>query len=233
MQEMSQQNSEKIGSGKSLVIGYGEIGKALTKILREHYRVDTWDINSGIEPLGNYDIMHICFPYSNKFIDYVKAYQAKYEPKFTVIHSTVPLGTSRECNAIHSPIRGLHPNLESGIRTFVKFLGGEQSSEVADYFRRAGLRVCLFDRQENSEALKLWDTTQYLESVRMTKRIKKYCIKHNLSFSDIYRIGNLTYNQGYQELGHPEYTRPVLEPIMTEIGGHCLTPNEELLKLSE
>lgn len=214
---------------KSLIIGNGEIGQALAKILREQYKVDTYDLKSGTEPLGTYEILHICFPYSPKFIDYVQAYQKKYDPRYTVIHSTVPVGTSRQVNATHSPIRGLHPNLESGIRTFTKFLGGEQASEVADYFRRAGLKVCLFDKQENAEALKLFDTEYYRVCIEFAHRVKQYCIDNNLSFSDVYRMGNITYNEGYTKLGHPEFVRPVLEPIMTPIGGHCVMQNKELI----
>lgn len=213
---------------KSLVIGKGEVGAALTKILREQYVVDTLDLDSRTN-LQKYEIIHICFPYSPKFIDYVKAYQEKYQPKYTVIHSTVPVGTARSLDAIHSPVRGLHPNLESGIRGFVKFIAGPQASDVADYFRKAGIKVMLFDRQENSEALKLFDTEYYRVCIEFAHRVKQYCIDHNLSFSDVYRMGNITYNEGYTKLGHPEFVRPILEPIMTPIGGHCVMQNKELI----
>lgn len=218
---------------RSLIIGKGEVGTSLHSVLWDHYEVETYDLKKGTEPSGTFEILHICFPYSEKFIDYVKAYQELYQPKYTVIHSTVPVGTSKQLNATHSPIRGIHPNLVDGIKTFVKFLGGPQASEVADYFRRAGLRVMLFDRAENAEALKLFDTQYYLECVRFVQRVKTFCLKHNLSFSDVYRLGNITYNEGYTKLGHPEFVRPILEPIMKVVGGHCLLPNEKLLELSE
>lgn len=213
---------------KSLIIGKGEVGTALTKILREQYEVDTLDIDSRLN-LKQYDIIHICFPYSSNFITDVKAYQEKHQPKYTIIHSTVPVGVSRQVDALHSPIRGIHPNLEQGIRTFVKFLSGKGASEVADYFRKAGIRVMLFDNQENSEALKLFDTEYYRVCIEFAQRVKQYCIDNKLSFSDVYRMGNLTYNEGYTKLGHPEFVRPVLEPIMTPIGGHCVMQNKKLL----
>lgn len=221
---------------RSLIIGEGEVGKALFNVLIGVHEIEVFDINHGFHPSKSdrpYKIIHICFPYSENFIKYVKEYQTKYKPKYTVIHSTVPVGTSRQCNATHSPIRGIHPNLEDGIKTFVKFLGGNEASEIADYFRRAGIRVMLFDRQENSEALKLFDTEYYRICIEFAHRVKQYCIEHELSFSDIYRMGNITYNQGYTELGHPEFVRPILEPIMKPIGGHCVIPNKELIKMSE
>lgn len=227
---------------KSLIIGMGEVGQALYNVLKvepKGLELDVW----GYDPFESYweeppsqwqaDILHICFPYSEKFINEVRSYQEKYKPRYTVIHSTVPTGTSKLCSAVHSPIRGLHPNLTEGIRTFVKFLGGEHASDIADYFRRAGLRVCIVDKAETTEAFKLFDTEYYRTCIEFAQRVKKYCDEHGLSFHEVYTLGNQTYNEGYTELGHPEFVRPVLQPIMKEIGGHCVLPNKELIKLSE
>lgn len=221
---------------KTLIIGYGEVGKALTQVLHDNYDIEIVDSNPTSAPVDypeNAEIMHICFPYSDNFIKHVQDYQAKYNPKFTVIHSTVPVGTSSQVKAIHSPIRGIHPNLESGIRTFPKFLGGEQASLVADYFRRAGLKVMLFDKAETTEAMKLFDTEYYRHNIEFAKRVKRYCDEKGLNYHEVYTLGNQTYNEGYTALGHPEFVRPVLQPIMTEIGGHCLLPNKELIAQSE
>lgn len=218
---------------KSLVIGAGEVGMALLKILRKNYTVDVYDTNGAYTIKDSYDILHICFPYSENFVPQVLKYQEKFLPKFTVIHSTVPLGTSAKCGAIHSPIRGLHPNLESGIRTFVKFLGGHDASGVADYFRRAGLKVFLFDKSETTEAMKLLDTEYYRVNIEFAHRVKRYCDSNGLNFHEVYTLANQTYNEGYTALGHPEFVRPVLQPIMGPISGHCVMPNKELIKLSE
>lgn len=216
---------------KGLVIGAGEVGKSLFNVLKEHYATSIVDVSPpDVEAI---EILHIAFPYSDNFIQYVKDYQEKYKPKYTVIHSSVPVGTSEQCGATHSPIRGLHPHLESGIKTFVKFIGGSQASEVADYFRRAGLRVALFDKATTTEAMKLFDTTYYGVCIDFAKRVKEYCDKHDLNFHEVYTLGNQTYNEGYTQLGHPEFVRPVLQPIMKPIGGHCIVPNRELLKKSE
>jgi UDP-glucose 6-dehydrogenase len=214
----------------------GEVGQALARVLTDY---DLQWLDDTEKPVIFQDgtmqpeIMHVCFPYSDKFIDYVKEYQNKYNPKFTVIHSTVPVGTCVQVGAVHSPIRGLHPNLESGIRTFPKFLGGERASEVADYFRRAGLKVVLFNKSETTEAAKLFDTEYYRVCIEFSHRVKKLCDKEGLSYHEVYTLWNQTYNEGYTELGHSEFVRPVLQPIMKEIGGHCVLPNKELIKLSE
>lgn len=221
---------------RHLIIGYGEVGQALHKFFNDAGVIDNGLAQHGrgrsfrkVMPDFDPDVMHICFPYSDNFITDVKNYQEEYKPKYTVIHSTVPVGTSTALSATSSPIRGLHPNLESGIKTFVKFLAGSQASEVADYFRRVGIRVCLFDRQENAEALKLFDTEYYRVCIEFTHRVKKYCDEHNLNFHEVYTLANQTYNEGYIKLGHPEFVRPVLQAIMKPIGGHCVMQNKELI----
>ena len=222
---------------KMAIAGMGEVGRALYNILKDHYPIVTFDKEQNPVVDNTYvpqapeqiEVLNVCFPYSDTFVKDVKQYQEELKPKYTVVHSTVPVGTSKKCNAIHSPIRGLHPNLESGIRTFVKFLGGHQASEVADYFRRAGLRVMLFDNPETTEASKLFDTEYYRACIEFAHRVKRYCDKNNLNFSDVYRLPNITYNEGYTELGHSEYVRPVLEPIMKPIGGHCVQQNSKLI----
>ncbi len=221
-------------SMNSLIIGRGEVGKALHAILTEHYPTASYDpatdqspLPSGGEPV---DVMHICFPFSDNFVSEVKRYQKLYQPRYTVIHSTVPVGTSAACEALHSPIRGIHPHLEQGIRTFPKFIGGPRASEVADYFRRAGLSIILCDSAEATELGKLLDTEYYRACIEFTQRAKQLCDEHHVNFHEAYTLFNQTYNSGYASLGHPEFIRPVLQPIMTPIGGHCILPNKELLK---
>mgnify|MGYP001234999153 CR=1 FL=1 len=212
-----------------LIYGYGEVGQALFKILRQFYPTGYIDLAISCEIPETVDILHICFGYSKEFIEDVKKYQEKYHPKFTIIHSTVPVGTSWELGAIHSPISGLHPNLESGIKTFPKFLGGNNTSEVADYFRKAGLKVILYDDSDTTEAMKLFDTEYYKTCIEFAQRVKRYCDSHGLNFHEVYTLWNQEYNKGYAELGHSEFIRPILQPIMKPIGGHCLVPNSKLL----
>lgn len=213
---------------KTLVIGMGQIGTAIYDILSGHYSVHFKHKGDGAE-YEDIEVAHICFPYSDEFVSEVKRYQEMYKPKYTVIHSTVPVGTSRQCNAIHSPVRGIHPNLKSGILTFTKFLGGEQASEVADYFRRANIDVYIFDKPETTELMKLESTLCYGKDIEFTKQVKRDCDKHGVPFS-AWTIWVDTYNKGFGKLGHKEFTRPNLIPIMKKIGGHCVLSNCDLLK---
>lgn len=207
---------------KTLIVGYGEIGKSLYEIFKNHYTVSCIDKDE-VSPMFP-EIMHVSFPYSENFINQVKEYQRFYKPKYTIIHSTVPVGTSRKCDAIHSPVVGLHPFLKESILTFTKFLGGEKASEVADYFRKANIKIYLTDKQETTELMKIGCTTYHGLCVEYTKEMKRLCDEYKVPF-ELWTMWNENYSSGYEKLGHPEYKRPNLVPIMKKIGGHCVLPN--------
>jgi hypothetical protein len=214
---------------RGLVIGKGEVGKSLYNILRKVHQTSIRD-KDDIE-IGEVDILHICFPYFKEFINEVKCYIDCYQPRYTVIHSTVPVGTSVLCEAYHSPIRGMHPKMEKGIKTFVKYLA-PKNNELKRYFEKAGIKIKLVNRQENTEALKIFDTTQYGVCIRMEKEIHKFCKENDLDFGIVYTDANNTYNDGYISLGLRNVTRPVLKHYPGEIGGHCILNNCNLLKNS-
>ena len=208
----------------NLVIGTGEIGTAICKILQ----CEGIDINQKPEK-KTYKYLHICFPYSDKFVEYVDNYRELYSPDYIIIHSTVPIGTSRKCNATHSPVRGIHPFLEEGIRIFVKFFGGEGAYVVSQIFIDKDIKVYITPDQETTEALKLWDTTVYGVNILLEKEIHKFCQKNGVDFNVIYTEANKTYNEGYEALGCPQFKKYILNHMPGEIGGHCILPNIKLL----
>lgn len=215
----------KTDSVSNLVIGMGEVGQAIAKIL------ECEGIEKGQQSKETqYNFLHICINYSDHFIDIVKAYQKQYVPKYTIIHSTVPIGTSKKCDATHSPIRGVHPELEKGIRTFVKYFGGPDSGACAQIFQDKGIKVKITPNSNNTEAMKLWDTTQYGNLILLNREIYKFCQRNQLDFDIVYTDANITYNEGYMKLDRPEVVRPWLKHTNSKIGGHCVLPNAKLLK---
>lgn len=212
---------------KHLVIGLGEIGSALVEI----FKADGEDSHKGIEASQNsYKFMHIAFPFSEKFVDEVKRYQDKFNPTYTIIHSTVPIGTSDKCGAVHSPVRGVHPNLKDGILTFKKFVGGADCWEVANEFKKYRIDcMCVRDARQ-TEALKLISTTQYGIFIMLNKEIKHWCDKNELDFNIVYTLANESYNEGYTKLFRPDVLRPNLKYTNEKIGGHCVIPNAKILE---
>ena len=209
----------------NLVIGVGQIGTAISAIL------NCEGIDYGqVADKKTYKYLHICFPYSENFEKYVEEYKKQYSPDKIIVHSTVPVGTCRKINAVHSPCRGIHPNLEEGIRTFVKFFGGEGSYECAKIFSELGIKTMITPSSEDTEAMKLWDTTIYGINILIEKEIYKYCQENGVDFNIVYTEANKSYNEGYEKLGHPEYKKYILKHVPGVIGGHCVLPNIELLE---
>lgn len=207
-----------------LVIGNGEVGSSLAEVLRCPVIDKCTDVPSA-------DVLHICFPYSSSFIKEAKRYIFLTNAKLVIVHSTVPVGVTRQLGAgvVHSPIRGKHPDLTGGILKFVKFCGGERALEAASIFSAVGIQTHCTDKSENTEAMKLWDTEIYRDAVLLNKKIYSYCKAKDLDFDVVYTVSNQSYNDGYRSLGMPQYSKYVLKYIPGPIGGHCLEPNHELL----
>jgi hypothetical protein len=211
----------------SLIVGNGEIGKSLYNVLKTKYQIYTVDINEVTDV--KIDIMHICFPYSKKFVAEVKKYKKLYKPQYTIIHSTVPVGTAKRCKCFYSPVRGIHPYLEKSLTTFLKYLA--PSNEFLNaYFKAVGIKIKEIECSDSLEAMKLYCTTIYGLNIIAEKEIWEFCKKHNLDYNTVYTDCNITYNQGYKELGFPQFAKFVLKHYEGSIGGHCILPNCSLLK---
>lgn len=214
---------------RHLVIGRGQVGSALIEVLSEKY--DVVSIDKGERAEGEFDVIHVAIPYNDKFVGVVTQYLLQYYKRYglAIVHSSVALGTSSYLGAVHSPIRGVHPNLAEGIRTFVKYFGGSRAEEAADIFRKLGIPCVTTPDARNTEALKLWDTTYYGWNIVFQKAVKEFCDKHALDYDMVYKQANLSYNKGYAALGVRGVQRPVLRDVPGPIGGHCVIPNAFLL----
>lgn len=226
--------TEELKKSRHLIVGMGEVGEALHHVIGETFYCAGFDPEKKIEAHGYFDFIHIAFPHSEDFVDFVDSYRRQFGMKGTivVIHSTVPIGTTEKIeSAVHSPIRGRHPYLVKGIRTFAKFVGGpvDLSLRVSQMFNAIGIGCIASDKSRNTEALKLWDTLQYGLSIMVQKEIKAFCDANRLDYSIVYDDANQTYNDGYRALGEENVMRPRLQDVPGKIGGHCVIPNAEML----
>jgi len=220
------------------ILGYGEVGQAIAKFYNNP-QIKDLNRDDGLEGV---DILHICIPWSNNFIKIVREEIKKIKPKLIIIHSTVAPGTTKKLvlslpkelggMVVHSPVRGIHPHLYKGIKTFVKYIGTDNKKAgnlAKKHLEGLGIETKVFIPSITTEALKLWETTQYAWLIVLNKEIRKWCDKKGLDFNAIYTEANKSYNEGYQKLGRPEVVRPYLKYIPGKIGGHCVTPNCALL----
>ena len=225
-----------------IILGYGEVGKAIGKVLT-NAKVDFRfaDIEVGNAEIGPaYYCMHVCIPYTKYFVDDVTAYIKTFKPELVIIHSTVALGTTNrikmrlpQVSISHSPVRGVHPNLFTGLLTFEKVVGSpnyENAKQVASYLKSLGIETTIYEDSNTTEAAKLLSTTYYGWNIIFNKEVKKFCDEKGVDYSQAYEDFNTSYNAGYEELDMKWVTRPVLRYQEGPIGGHCVIPNLELLK---
>ncbi len=209
---------------RQLVIGLGQIGSAVQSIL------GCDGVDKDLSDHQSYDVIHVCIPYNEEFDRWMKEFIYRYSPGLIVIHSTVPPGTSEKYGAVHSPVRGRHPNLEPGIRTFVKFFGGPRAVEAAHPFVEAGIECCTTPLSVTTELGKLIDTEQYREAIEVMRNIHAICEDYGADFNVVYKAFNQSYNDGYDRLGEPQFKKYVLDYMPGPTGGHCVNPNHKILE---
>ena len=232
-----------------IIIGLGEVGSALAQLeddnaKKNHVNVLKHDPQKGLyvpKKLGNVSVLHICIPYSNNFVKTVVGYINDYQPSLTIIHSTVKMGTTRKIidkvnkpnlMIVHSFVRGIHPQLVEGLVTFEKVIGSdiyEASVAGHDILRSIGIKNIVIYSISESELAKLLCTTYYGWNILFAKEVNKLCKKYDLDYYNVYTRTNQTYNKGYIALGKPNVVRPILQPPVGRVGGHCIVPNFHLL----
>lgn len=221
------------------ILGMGEVGKSLYLVYKESkkFNVLTKDKSENTE-FNNIFVLNICIPYSNDFCDIVKTEIKNCNPKYTVIHSTIPVGTTNKIkcdlkykNICHSPIRGNHPDLSESIKTFTKYIGCEDkktSNKIKKHFKEIKIKSKSFKSSDNTELIKLLCTSYYGLCISWYNEIKKICDFFKVDYFDFLEW-NITYNQGYKKMKNKNVIRPTLYPPNNKIGGHCIVPNAKLL----
>ena len=222
------------------ILGYGEVGQAIAKFYPStgSGRAKIKDLKRDDDLIG-VDILHVCIPWSEKFSTIVEKEIKNIQPQLTIIHSTVEPGVTHEFAkefkgmVVHSPIRGVHPHLYKGIKTFVKYIGADSKKAgrlAENHLKSLGIKTRVFPSSKTTELGKLLDTTYYGLVIAWHGEKKKLCDKLGINFEYAVTDFNQTYNEGYKKLGKHNVLRPVLYPPNPHIGGHCIISNTKLLK---
>ena len=216
---------------KHCVIGYkGEVGSAVYRFLKERgEKVTGVEIKDRLPDYAEY--LHICIPYSNKFIKTVKDYARKIDHKYIVIFSSVPVGTTAKFgkSAVHSPVEGRHPELFRSFTTFTRFVSGEKATEVASFFSEKGMQTKTFKSTKTTELGKLLSTTRYGLNLMFADIEADICKKLKVNFHDSIIEYQRMYNNGYLAMNEARFVQQMLTPPNKKIGGHCVVPNAKLL----
>jgi hypothetical protein len=228
-------SKNKIKNQNVGVLGYGEVGRAISKFYKNP-KVKDLKRDDGLKGV---EILNVCIPWGDRFIEIVKKEIKEIKPGLTIIHSTVTPGTTKKLSSIfrgmvvHSPVRGIHPYLYLGVKTFVKYIGADnkKAGEMAKkHLEGLGIKTKVFYPSATTELGKLLDTTYYGVVIAWHGEMKKICDKFGVDFDQAVTDFNRTYNEGYTKLGKKNVVRPVLYSPKGKIGGHCIISNAKILK---
>src|SRR5947209_355713 len=222
-----------MGKSKSLIIGFGEIGKAVKEVICPDAQVYDISMSERPEATTPTEVMHICFPYSENFVHDAQAYITIWQPEHIAIWSTLPIGTTKQVSdkAVHSFVEGRHPALAESVRLLPRWVAYNDQAEsrfFAEYFASKGLNVRLLKNTDATEALKLLSTTEYGINLVYADYKKRVADAVGFDF-ELTKQFNRDYNQLYQDLGLPQFQKFVLDPPNGAVGGHCVRENSLLL----
>ena len=213
--------------GKIVVLGLGEVGKPLYQIICERFDVVGVDIEP-VDLQSECEVLHICFPFQiNDFVGQCVEYIRKYQPKLTVINSTVSPGTTRnvfqkaQTPIAYSPVRGKHIKMKQELLHYVKFVGGidQQSSlKAVEHFQSIGMKTKVLSSPEAVELAKLTETTYFGLLIAWAQEVERYCDQKSVNYNEI-----ISYFDEIAYLPPVRFTPGV-------IGGHCVMPNIAILK---
>ncbi|ODS41508.1 MAG: hypothetical protein A7315_05910 [Candidatus Altiarchaeales archaeon WOR_SM1_79] len=211
-----------------IVVGMGQVGSALSHLLKSGgmkvYELDVkWrDILSDI------DVMHICYGYSDEFVDITCGYMDKLDPNLTIVNSTVIPGTIRKIfedtnrPIVFSPVRGQHNSLDKDLMRYTKWIASpkeEHALNAVNHFKTIGIKTLVTDNLENLELIKLLDTTHYGINIFYAQLANRICKEFNVNHKSLREFGKET--QEFYGM------RPDCFPGV--IGGKCVMPNIRLL----
>lgn len=220
---------------KSLVVGRGEIGNAVSQTVAKRDSVVTYDLRDGAAPdVKGIDVLHICFPFVDEdiFIPAVQFYIDKYKPMHVIIWSTLPIGTTKQINgAVHSPIEGRHPALAMSVRTMTRWIGANNPGEgefFAAYFKECWIKTHVVPSSDFTEFLKLRSTSKFGVNLAFAEYEAGVAKEIGMDYK-LLKDFDKDYNKLYRNLGMDWAQRYVLNDPNGQIGGHCVVPNAKIL----
>jgi len=228
---------------KDIVVGLGEIGRPILKLLSKSKIVVGFDANEKLMDFRKYkkyehletSFVHICIPFTNKFISHVKSLYSKFSPKCIVIHSTISPYTTKKIQSelpipiIYSATRGVHKRMISDMKKYTKFYALEKNSPkkkwasetYASLLKKCGIKSKKMSEPITLELAKIVvDTSYYGWLINYAQLSNMIAKEHKVDYNEMWSFAD----EIHRFLGN----RPKMFPGF--IGGHCIIPNLDLIK---
>jgi len=209
-----------------LIIGLGEVGRPLLELLGEKRPT----IGIDLEPVitdGVCEVLHICYPFTERFVGTTVKYIEEKGPSLTIINSTVAPGTARAIYGlthqpiVYSPVRGKHFKMKQDMLHYGKFVGGidkNSSLRAAQHFQSIGMKTKILSSPEAAELAKLAETTYFGLQIAYAQELERYCNELSVEYDEVVAF--------FDEV--PFLPRVKYFPGV--IGGHCVMPNIRILQ---
>ena len=227
---------------KDLVVGIGEIGKPILKLLSKNNITVGFDLNPDLvdqKKIERYkklqtSFLHIAIPVTDKFVNNVLKLNKKFKPECIVIHSTINPGTTKTLQkklsipVIYSATRGVHKRMIRDLKRYTKFFAISTnaprykwaSSRFTKLMKECGIKTKKMSKPETLELAKIICDTSYLGwLVNYAQLSNIIAIKHGVDYDEMWSFSD----EIHRFLGN----RPKMFPGF--IGGHCVIPNIDLI----
>jgi UDP-N-acetyl-D-mannosaminuronate dehydrogenase len=208
----------------NIVIGLGEIGRPLLDVLGWRLEVYGRDIEDGDIPDKPVNALHICYPYSNGFLEITTSYIEQYEPNLCIIHSTVVPGVTEmletDCLTAYSPIRGRHLEMHRDLVRYDKYVAGatDEALDLAmEHLSDAGFNTVAVSSCRALELAKLVETTYSGLLIAWAQELERFCAELDVDREEV-----LDFTAEIDYLPNHLFYPGI-------IGGHCIIPNTRLL----
>ena len=226
---------------KHVVAGLGEIGKPIFQLISKVTTTSGYDINPKLNTKSSKkyssletNFLHICIPFTRKFIQNVLALNKKYNPKGIVIHSTISPGTTKKLQeklsipVIYSATRGVHKRMLYDLKQYTKFFAIELDAPKAKWATKTFsnlMKKCKVKtkKMSNPKTLELAkivvDTSYYGWLINYAQLSNMIAREHNVDYDEMWSFSD----EIHKYLGN----RPKMFPGY--ISGHCVIQNLELI----
>lgn len=226
---------------KNVVAGLGEIGYPIFQLISKSVPTIGYDINPQL--IKNQHIeyahlktsfLHVCIPFTKKFIPNVVRLFKKFRPECVVIHSTISPNTTKKLQnimpvpIIYSATRGVHRRMLHDLKRYTKFYAIESnapkaswaSSSYSKLMKKCGIKTKKMSNPITLELAKIVvDTSYYGWLINYAQLSNMIAIENKVDYDEMWSFSD----EIHRYLGN----RPKMFPGF--IGGHCVIPNLNLI----
>jgi UDP-N-acetyl-D-mannosaminuronate dehydrogenase len=227
---------------KIVVAGLGEIGFPILKLVSKSGPAVGYDLNHNLVDQREFrkyeklktSFLHVCIPFSERFVENVISLSAKFNPEAIVIHSTISPGTTSKIQSrlsipiIYSATRGVHKRMLHDMKRYTKFfaIGHDAprkkwaSSFYTNMMKKAGVKIQQMSSPITLELAKIVvDTSYYGWLITYAQLSNMIAIQHKVDYDEMWSFAD--------EIHKFLNNRPKMFPGF--IGGHCVIPNLDLI----